>query len=210
MAGCTIETLANRLNVVVPADLRRAKGWIGELVEHCLGATAGSTPEPDFPDLGIEVKTIPVDASGRPRESTHVCAITLAEASGARWETSRVRAKLACVLWVPVEAADEVPIRLRRIGQAVIWRPDADTTEQLRRDWEEHMEQIALGRAAAIRGEHGLLLQVRPKAASGRSRTSAPDLDGQRTATLPLGFYLRARFTATILAAAYAPGVAGK
>jgi DNA mismatch repair protein MutH len=104
IAGQTVGEIATRFGVAVPADLRRAKGWVGELVEIGLGAAAGSTPEPDFPHLGIEVKTIPVDASGRPRESTHVCAITLGEATGAQWPTSRVRAKLARVLWVPVQA----------------------------------------------------------------------------------------------------------
>lgn len=204
IAGRTIAELAAHQRIPVPSDLRRAKGWVGELIERCLGATAGSTPQPDFPHLGIEVKTVPIDGNGRPRESTHVCAITLDEVQGAQWSSSRVRAKLARVLWVPIEAADGIALAERRAGQPVLWSPDAQVEEQLRRDWEEHMEMIALGRADAIRGEQGVFLQVRPKAASGRSRTGASNSEGGRASTLPLGFYLRASFTTAMLAGVYA------
>jgi DNA mismatch repair protein MutH len=203
IAGRTIAELAARVQAPVPNDLRRAKGWVGELIEQCLGAAAGSTPQPDFPHLGIEVKTVPIDGNGRPRESTHVCAITLDEV-GASWPESRVRAKLARVLWVPIEAADGIVLAQRRVGQPVLWSPDPKIADQLQRDWEEHMEMIALGRADAIRGEQGVFLQVRPKAASGRSRTATSNAAGGRTSTLPLGFYLRAGFTATMLAGVYA------
>lgn len=69
------------------------------------------------------------------------------------------------------------------------------------------MELIALGRSAQIRGEMGAVLQVRPKAASGRARTMVDDGDGVdvRAAVLPLGFYLRPQFTAAILSQLYAP-----
>lgn len=207
LAGARLGDVAAALQRPVPSDLRRAKGWVGELIETALGASAGSRPEPDFPELGIEVKTLPVDARGAPKESTHVCAISMREAAGARWETSVARAKLARVLWVPVEAAAAIALPMRRIGQAIPWSPDAREEALLRRDWEEHMELIALGRSAQIRGEMGAVLQVRPKAASGRARTMVDDGDGVdvRAAVLPLGFYLRPQFTAAILSQLYAP-----
>lgn len=204
LAGASLGDLAASLRRPVPSDLRRAKGWVGELIEIALGASAGSRPEPDFPELGVEVKTLPVDAGGVPKESTHVCAISMREAAGARWETSVARAKLARVLWVPVEASAAIALPMRRIGQAILWSPDARAEALLRRDWEEHMELIALGRGDRIRGEMGTVLQVRPKAASGRTRTMASDGDGVRAAALPLGFYLRPQFTAAILREVYA------
>ncbi|MCG3200805.1 MAG: DNA mismatch repair protein MutH [Gammaproteobacteria bacterium] len=205
LAGARLGEVAASLRRPVPSDLRRAKGWVGELVELALGASAGSRPEPDFPELGIEVKTLPVDAQGAPKESTHVCAISMREAAGAHWETSVARAKLARVLWVPVEAAAAIALPMRHIGQAILWSPDTREEALLRRDWEEHMELIALGRSDQIRGEMGAVLQVRPKAASGGSRTPVSDGDGVRAAALPLGFYLRPRFTAAILGRVYAP-----
>ena len=204
LAGHTLGEIARRLHKTCPDDPRRTKGWAGEIVELALGADAGSKPEPDFIELGVELKTIPINERGHPRESTHVCAISASDCQGARWESSRARSKLARVLWMPVQATAMLPLPERTIGQAVLWSPSAAEEAQLRRDWEELIEMIALGRGSAISGEQGVYLQVRPKAASGRSRTTGPDSDGRRTAMLPLGFYLRPSFTAAILARHYA------
>lgn len=55
------------------------------LLELYLGAMAGSKPEQDFPELGIELKTIPVDAAGKPLETTFVCVAPLTGNSGVTW-----------------------------------------------------------------------------------------------------------------------------
>lgn len=203
LAGRTLGGIAHDLQMPYPEDPRRCKGWAGEIIELALGANAGSKPEPDFLELGVELKTIPVDERGQPRESTHVCAISANDSLGARWESSRARMKLARILWVPIQARSTLSLPDRYVGQAVLWSPNASEEAQLRRDWEEHMEMITLGKAAAISGEQGVCLQVRPKAATGRSRTTGLDGDGKRSATLPLGFYLRPSFTAAILARHY-------
>ncbi|MGQ0657679.1 MAG: DNA mismatch repair endonuclease MutH [Chromatiales bacterium] len=204
IAGLTLGAVAADLSCPVPQSLRRAKGWIGKLIESALGVTAGSRPEPDFADLGIEVKTVPIAPDARPAESTHVCAVSLHDASAQRWDDSLVRRKLTRVLWVPVETDMRVQLAQRRVGQAVLWSPTEEQEQQLRCDWEELMELVALGHADAVSGELGVYLQLRPKAASGRSRAAATAPDGTPTAALPLGFYLRASFTAQILAASYA------
>lgn len=61
IAGFTLGEIAEQLNMTVPPDLRRDKGWVGMLIETALGAKAGSKPEQDFAHLGIELKTIPVN-----------------------------------------------------------------------------------------------------------------------------------------------------
>jgi DNA mismatch repair protein MutH len=108
------------------------------------------------------------------------------------------------VLWVPVEASPAIALPMRRVGQAILWSPNAREEALLRHDWEEHMELIALGRSDEIHGKMGVALQVRPKAASGGARTVGNDAGGARAAALPLGFYLRTGFTAAILGYAYA------
>ena len=42
------------------------------LLETALGATAGSKAEQDFSHLGIELKTLPINAEGFPLETTFV------------------------------------------------------------------------------------------------------------------------------------------
>ena len=89
--GHTLGEIAAALDFSLAGSAVRTKGPAGELVERALGASAGSAAAPDFPSLGVELKTIPIDAAGRPRETTFVCAFGLDEADAATWETSIVR-----------------------------------------------------------------------------------------------------------------------
>lgn len=200
IAGCTLAELAGSLGLPLPGDPRRAKGWAGQLVETALGAPSAGEPGPDFPGLGIELKTIPVTPAGRPRESTWVCIAPMEDVTGLAWERSLVRAKLARVLWVPTVDGAEGDFRARRIGAPLVWSPSPEEESVLRADWEEFMEAIALGRIQAVTARQGTALQLRPKAANARERNWTTDEDGGRTLANPRGFYLRASFTGRLIA----------
>ena len=158
---------------------------------------------PDFPELGVELKTIPLDKLGHVRESTFVCGIDLAACREEEWETSRVWRKLRRVLWVPVEGERKIAVPQRRVGQALLWSPDAEDEAALRFDWEELAGVIGCGDVESLTGHLGRYLQVRPKAAHGRVRRQGVDREGASFAVLPRGFYLRATFTGRILARHY-------
>ncbi len=79
----------------MPANTRRGKGWTGTVIEHALGANAGSRPEPDFRLISIELKTIPVGPDRRPLESTYVCTVPLAGDAAPDWRDSNARRKLS-------------------------------------------------------------------------------------------------------------------
>lgn len=199
LSGRTIGELARALGAPVPAAGARGKGKMGELVEKALGAEAGSTSQPDFPRLGIELKTIPIDSAGAPRESTFVCSIAIAGAERADWSTSVARAKLSQVLFVPIVVGDEEPVDSRRIGRALLWRPTAEQEAVLRDDFESAMGMIGAGHVEKLTARSGRWLQVRPKAATGRARTFSFGPEGEWIATVPRGFYLRATFTRELL-----------
>jgi len=200
LAGLTLGELGARVDVEVPDESVRGKGVAGQILEKALGATAASRAEPDFVGLGIELKTIPLDAAGKPKESTFVCSISLSAMADTDWEQSVVLKKLSKVLFVPVQAASETPLRDRRIGRAYLWEPILDELQLLRRDWERLAEMIGRGDVGQITGHLGEVLQVRPKAASGSARRRAPDEEGAVQWTMPRGFYLRPAFTAALLA----------
>lgn len=200
LAGLTLEALAARAGLPMPVDLKRDKGWVGMLLELHLGASAGSKAEQDFAHLGIELKTIPIDAQGKPLETTFVCVAPLTGNSGVTWLTSHVRHKLARVLWIPVEGGREIPLRERRVGAPLLWSPDAEEDEMLRQDWEELMDMIVLGRVEQITARHGAWLQIRPKAANSKALTEGIGDQGQPIMTLPRGFYLKKSFTGPLLA----------
>lgn len=199
LAGHTVADLALRLGRPLPLELSRAKGLVGDLVECALGADPAASSAPDFPALGIELKTIPCDRHGRPRESTFVCTAQLQELAELDWERSRVRRKLARVLWLPIESARELPLAARRIGSARLWEPNTAQAEALRADWEELAGWIGRGEVEQITAHVGRYLQLRPKARDAAVMRPGRDEHGAPFRAAPRGFYLRAAFTATLL-----------
>jgi len=199
IAGFTLGQLAGQLKVDIPADLKRDKGWVGQLLELALGAEAGSQALPDFPALGIELKTLPIDQQGKPLESTYVCVAPLTGVTSQSWQQSWICQKLQHVLWVPILAERHIPLADRIIGTAFLWQPSEAEQHAMQQDWEELMELITLGGIDQIRGAHGKVLQLRPKAADSKALTAAIGANGEPIQTLPRGFYLKASFTAAIL-----------
>lgn len=199
IAGLSLGEIAQHLNVELPHNARKEKGWAGQLLELSLGATAGSKPQQDFPQLGVELKSLPIGYDNRPLESTYVCMTQLLHASGESWENSSVRNKLSQVLWVPILAERDIAIANRIVGSAFLWRPSEQEEATLRQDWEELMEAIAFGRVEQITARHGVALQLRPKATNSRVRTKAFGPKGQFISTVPRGFYLRRSFTESLL-----------
>ncbi|MEZ4299237.1 MAG: MutH/Sau3AI family endonuclease [Polyangiaceae bacterium] len=163
-----------------------------------MGAAGSSRAVPDFPELGVELKTIPLAPSGAARESTYVCTLPLADADRAEWATSWVRRKLSCVLWVPLcgKRSGEPP---ELVGRAVLWRPTAEQERILAADFDEIVGLVGAGNIEALDARVGRWLQARPKAPHSRARTVAFGPGDEYTHALPRGFYLRARFTAAIL-----------
>ncbi|HEB55692.1 MAG TPA: DNA mismatch repair endonuclease MutH [Gammaproteobacteria bacterium] len=204
LAGLTLAELAAISAQALPASAQSGKGWCGQLLEQFLGASAGSLPRPDFTHIGVELKTLPLNARGQPKESTYVCTVPLKDNRHLRWETSWVRLKLQRVLWLPLEGDARIPFAQRRIGTALLWSPNAEQEAMLKQDWEEHMDRICLGQLETISARDGEVLQIRPKAAHSKVLSPSCGSDGAPSQTLPRGFYLRSQFTRTILQQHYA------
>ncbi|WP_018982911.1 DNA mismatch repair endonuclease MutH [Salinimonas chungwhensis] len=203
IAGLSLGELAGLANVAVPENLQRHKGWQGQLLELWLGATAGSRPQQDFPELGVELKTLPVDSRWQVRETTYVCYAPLMNPPGVTWPTSNVRNKLSRVLWLPLEGDRKIPVSQRRVGNGFLWTPCGQEEALLQKDWEELTEMIVLGQVEKITARHGNALHLRPKAANGSILTDALGPEGDRIKTRPRGFYLRKTFTQALLINAF-------
>lgn len=200
LAGYTLGQLAEYSGLPIPPDLKRDKGWVGMLLEYFLGASAGSKPEQDFAEIGVELKTIPIDRHGVPLETTFVSVAPLTGNSGLTWENSHVCRKLSRVLWFPIEGERQIPLAQRRVATPLLWSPSPLEEQLLRQDWEELMDLIVLGKVETITARHGQVLQIRPKAANSKALTEGIGEFGQTIMTLPRGFYLKKDFTAPLLA----------
>lgn len=199
LSGLTLGEIAQQAGIQVPNNLSKEKGWVGLLLEHVLGASAGSKPEPDFPELGIELKSLPINHLGKPLETTFVCVAPLVGLTGVVWENSHLRNKLTRVLWVPVIAERSIPIAQRIVATPFIWSPNNEEEQQLAQDWQELTDMIVLGKVEQITGKHGNILQLRPKAANANAKTKAFNYKGEPFLTLPRGFYLKTAFTQALI-----------
>lgn len=198
--GMTFNQLALEAGVVIPAIATQRKGWAGQLIEGLLGANAGNKAEPDFRDLGVELKTLPIGLTRTPTESTYITSIPLLTVYQQSWLTSECYLKLKRVLWVPIEGDTSIPYGQRRIGRGFIWSPSTSQELTLKSDWEYLTTRISTGYLESLDATEGEYLQVRPKAANGKSLCYSFDAEGNKAKTLPRGFYLRSSFTASLLA----------
>ena len=211
LVGVELGDLADGLGLPVPVGRVRTKGWSGQVLEQELGVAVGGTRGPDFVGLGIELKTVPVKASGgalSPLESTAVCQIDPVAIAAESWETSYVREKLARVLFVALEVPDHArSIGERRVAAVRLWSPTPQEEAALRADFELFVRSyFRQGRAAEITGYLGAVLQVRPKGRDAADLRDAYDAEGRPTRIGKCGFYLRPAFVASILTPSLSPG----
>ncbi len=191
--------LALLMNLKMPENFSREKGFIGQLLELVLGASAGSKSEPDFQTLGIELKTLPLKINGQPKESTYVSIVPLLSSSLIAWRESAVYAKLRRVLWIPYLFDKASHPQDWLIKAPILWSPSTEDERVLKNDWQELMSMVQMGELAQIDARLGEYLQIRPKGMNASARRQGLNEEGQAIATSPLGFYLRPEFTNKIL-----------
>ncbi|HET6279754.1 MAG TPA: MutH/Sau3AI family endonuclease [Polyangia bacterium] len=205
LVGVELAELADQLGLPVPAGAVRTKGWAGQILERELGVEGGGQRGPDFQALGVELKTVPVDADLAPRESTAVCQIDPITIAAESWDTSYVRQKLARVLFIALEVASPGVGASRSVGDhrvaaARLWSPSPDDERALRTDFELFVRRyFRLGRSDDITGHLGAVLQVRPKGRNAADRRAGYDAEGRATQVGKCGFYLRPSFVGRIL-----------
>lgn len=200
LVGARLADLADALGLPVPLGHATTKGWSGQIIERELGADQGSRAGPDFAALGVELKTVPVNAVLLPRESTAVCAIDPVAIAAESWETSAVRRKLERVLWIALAVSPGGDVGDRRVAGVRLWSPDAEQDALLRGDFETIVRgYFRRGRGDELSGRVGRVLHVRPKGRDAGDRRAAFDAAGRPAAVLRRGFYLRPAFVASIL-----------
>lgn len=199
IAGLSFAQLSMGLGLIIPENPAQRKGWIGQAIELALGADASNKALPDFQELAVELKTLPLSRTGKPAESTFITSIPLLKIHQQKWKSSQCFAKLRRVLWMPVEGDTALPYAQRRIGQGFLWSPTLNEEQTLERDWNYLTQQISTGYLETLDATAGEYLQVRPKAAHGKSLCYGFDAQGNKVQTLPRGFYLRSSFTFELL-----------
>lgn len=195
LVGRSIGELALLAGVDLPYSNHSGKGFAGQLIELYLGASAYNLTLPDFTELNIELKTVPVDVNLLPVESTFICSIDLRSESFVAFEQSPLYHKLAHMLFVLLLAPKGFPITERRVLGYFYFTPDAEQLQSIRADYQEFADLVCTGNSDAINSSMGSIIQMRPKGLSSDSLIQARDSEGNPIYTKPRGFYLRRSFT---------------
>jgi DNA mismatch repair protein MutH len=205
LTGRTVADVAARAGFIAPRDLGAHKGFVGQLVERALGAHGGSDARPDFPHLGVELKTLPVRQDGAPLESTFVSKAVIDGSEPFAFNETALWAKLARVLFVPVEGERALTVGARRFGMPFLWEPAPEDRAALEADWRELSGRIREGELEAVTAREGQILQLRPKALDATERSAGVGDGGWLVPMQPRGWYLRRAFTASLVARAFGP-----
>ncbi|MFC6276403.1 DNA mismatch repair protein MutH [Psittacicella hinzii] len=203
LVGKTVEQIADKHQVELIDSLKLNRGWLGNLIEIALGASAGSKPTQDFIDLGLELKTLAINENGKVKSDIFISSLPLNSYMLQDWQLSHVLYKLKRILFIPVENNPEIPLAQRRIGKGFIWSPNAQQLATLEADWKSIMEIITQRDFTALKSNLGSALCVRVKALNTQQSNTFNDIDLHSINLPPLSFYLRRNFVNEILQSVY-------
>jgi DNA mismatch repair protein MutH len=176
------ELLQGRLLGSLPgAKFSAAKGAtgraeVGHAVEAHFGIPPNSSPLPDFPGAGIELKVVPLYRTGRGlavKERTVISLIDYAKLMDQTWTTASVRTKLK-ILFIFFEHIHGMPKSAFPVRGVLLWQPDARTDALIRADWERVFAKVRQGRAHELSESDGALMGPCTKGATGESRRRQP------------------------------------
>ncbi|XBC44392.1 MAG: DNA mismatch repair endonuclease MutH [Buchnera aphidicola (Schlechtendalia peitan)] len=200
--GYSIKELAYSISKPLPVCLKNNKGFIGILIESLLGVITNNRISPDFCELNIELKTIPICSEGYPLENTFICYVPLFKNIGLTWESSYIYKKIRKILWIPIQGSRNSEFFNKKVGHAFIWSPSILEDNYLKKDWEEFMDYIILGKVNKIKSQYGSVLQVKKKSKR-NVLTKYINEYGKISLTVPRAFYFRKKFTYSLLKNAF-------
>ena len=197
--GKSISELSLQVKMPLPIDTVHGKGFTGEVIEACLGASAQNLPIPDFPYLGLELKIIPLDSNFKALESTFLCHAPLTNIRGLTFENSALYTKIKRVLFVLVNATRDLTFEDRKVLGFFFYTPTQDELQTLKSDFDELYEMVKTGYVDSINARIGQIIQMRPKGADGKALTECIGPEGEIIRTRPRGFYMRRAYTQIII-----------
>lgn len=178
------------------------KGHAGQIIETLLGADGSNAKGPDLPDLGVEIKTLPINLDVKVMENTFVCCISL-PFTETQFESSDFYLKAKRILFVPIIVKKKGSLSDKVLAEPFLWELNGKDLSIIKQDWIELSSYLRLGSWSSINSTLGEILHIRPKAANSRELSMFQALGGHHR-ILPIGFYLRKSFTQSLVEINYA------
>jgi DNA mismatch repair protein MutH len=195
------------LKEFVPSNVEikiRNKGSVGNLIEtYGFGIDNNGIAEPDFISEGIELKTLPLEKSGKAlkiKERTKICSINYKTLPEETWSESHARSKLNKILFI-FTIHNEDP-RETFIKDFTLYSIEKDESI-LRKDWLSTYEMVKSGNAHNLSESIANYLSPSRSGSGGKKEDGTPrDLVDQyknaQPRALKRAFSLKTSYTNTI------------
>lgn len=197
--GKTIGEIKNELKLV-KENLK--KGSAGLIVENLLGIPNNNRDESDLPEIGCEVKILPISINKngqvKVKEPTAIQMIDYFSVANETWETAKLRKKITLTFWI-VYLAKEKGKKLSQddyiIVDYLLENPNPPTISVFQKDWEEIQTYIRNGLADKLSCSMGVFIEPKTKGANNKDLTDAPDGKGGKVKVRRRAFYFKKNYT---------------
>lgn len=178
------------------------KGASGLIVENLLGLKNNNKADADIPEIGCEVKVLPIQKNrdGRiiVKEPTQIQMINYFQVADEKWETAKIRKKIDLTFWI-IYLAKENSKSLHqndyKIIDYFIDHPNENKLTIFKEDWEAIQDYIIKGWADKLSCSMGTYLEPKTKGANNRDKTDAPDGTGGKLRARRRAFYYKKNYT---------------
>ncbi len=197
--GKTISQIKKELNL--ERDNMK-KGASGLIIETLLGLPNNNTADADIPEIGCEVKILPIQRNKngdiKVKEPTQIQMINYFEVANENWETAKIRKKITFTFWIVYLAKDN-NISLHqdeyRIIDYFLDHPNETKTNTFKEDWEHIQDYIIKGLADKLSCSMGIYIEPKTKGKNNQDKTNAPDGNGGITRARRRAFYYKKNYT---------------
>lgn len=200
--GKTIGQLKEELFIGEKCKMK--KGAAGLIVENILGIKNNNRDEPDIPQIGCEIKILPLqknrDGTIKAKEPTAIQMINYCEVAKETWKTAKLRSKINLTFWVVYLAKENGKSKTQDEYVIVDYFLDHPSDVQngiFKTDWEEIQSYIVRGDADKLSCSMGTYIEPKTKGANNEDKTDAPDGKGGLTRVRRRAFYYKKNYTNT-------------
>ncbi len=188
--GMSIDELAEEFQYFKKS--KNHKGYKRELAVKILAKGGGTVSE--LQKAEIEMKTITLERSGRPREHMSFPAFKYMEIINQEWEESSFFERLERKFLFVVFQKDKQGVD--RLAQSMYWNMPYEDREEARRVWEDTKHRVLTDARNLPNSKESAVAHVRPKAKDGQDREETP----QGEMLVKKCFWLNSSYIAAVLA----------
>jgi DNA mismatch repair protein MutH len=187
--GKSVEEISKLL--AIDSKSKNYKSFNRALANRILGGNSNSVPE--LEGAGVEMKTIRLSSSGKPRESMSFPGFKFLEIVNEEWEESSFFLKIERKFLFVIFGLDSNGIE--RLMKVEYWNMPYEDRLEARRVWEETKRRVQIDATDLPKSRESSVAHVRPKARDGNDKQMTP----QGTLHLKQCFWLNKEYIGKII-----------